>query len=37
MLLGTLEASLLANALTGKEIVRAGSGKNWDFQCRLIL
>ena len=44
MLLGTLEASLLGNLLTGKRIVRAGSGnkkekgivragtgKQWDF------
>ena len=44
MLLGTLGASLLGNLLTGKgivrvgsgnkkgkEIVRAGTGKNWDF------
>ena len=28
MLLGTLEASLLGNLLTGKGIVRAGSGNN---------
>ena len=26
-----LRASLLGNLLTGKEIVRAGSGKQWDF------
>ena len=31
MLLGTLGASLLRNLLTGKGIVRAGSGKQWDF------
>ena len=31
MLLGTLEASLLGNLLTGKRIVRAGTGKQWDF------
>ena len=31
MLLGTLGASLLGNVLAGKEIVRAGSGKQWDF------
>ena len=31
MLLGTLGASLLANLLTGKGIVRAGSGKELDF------
>ena len=44
MLLGTLEASLLGNLLTGKGIlrvgsgnkkekgiVRAGTGKEWDF------
>ena len=36
MLLGTLGASLLGNLLTGKGILRAGSGKEWDFQCRLI-
>ena len=28
MLLGTLKASLLGNLLTGKRIVRAGSGNN---------
>ena len=31
MLLGTLGASLLENLLSGKGIVRAGSGKEWDF------
>ena len=31
MLLGTLEASLLGNLLSGKGIVRAGTGKDWDF------
>ena len=31
MLLGTLGASLLENLLAGKGIVRAGSGKQWDF------
>ena len=31
MLLGTIGASLLGNLLTGKAIVRAGSGKDWDF------
>ena len=31
MLLGTLGASLLGNMLAGKEIVRADSGKEWDF------
>ena len=31
MLLGTLGASLLGNLLTGKGIVRAGTGKEWDF------
>ena len=31
MLLGTLGASLLGNMLAGKEIVRAGYGKEWDF------
>ena len=43
MLLGTLGASLLANLLTGKGIVRAGTGNHslnkeeWDFQYCLIL
>ena len=31
MSLGTLGASLLGNLLTGKGIVRAGTGKQWDF------
>ena len=31
MLLGTLGASLSRNLLAGKGIVRAGTGKNWDF------
>ena len=31
MLLGTLGASLLGYLLTGKGILRAGSGKEWDF------
>ena len=31
MLLGTLGANLLANLLTGKGILRAGSGKKLDF------
>ena len=31
MWLGTLGASLLGNLLSGKRIVRAGSGKKWDF------
>ena len=31
MLLGTIGASLLGNLLAGKGIVRAGSGKQWDF------
>ena len=31
MLLGTSGASLLGNLLTGKGILRAGSGKEWDF------
>ena len=31
MLLGTLGASLLGNLSTGKGIVRAGTGKQWDF------
>ena len=31
MLLGTLGVSLLVNLLSGKGIVRAGSGKEWDF------
>ena len=37
MLLGTLGASLLGNLLAGKRIVRAGTGKQWDFLSRLIL
>ena len=31
MLLGILGASLLGNLLAGKGIVRAGTGKQWDF------
>ena len=31
MLLGILGASLLGNLLTGKGIVRAGTGHQWDF------
>ena len=31
MLFGTLGASLLGNVLAGKGIVRAVSGKQWDF------
>ena len=31
MLLRTLGASLLGNLLTGKGVVRAGTGKQWDF------
>ena len=31
MLLRTLGASLLGNLLTGKGLVRAGYGKDWDF------
>ena len=31
MLLGTLGAILLGNLLTGKGIVRTGTGKQWDF------
>ena len=31
MLLDTLGASLLGNLLTGKGVVRAGSGRPWDF------
>ena len=31
MLLGTLGASLFENVLVGKGIVRAGTGKQWDF------
>ena len=31
ILLGTLGASLLGNLLAGKGIVRAGTGKQWDF------
>ena len=30
MLLGTLGANLLRNLFTGKRIVRAGTGKQWD-------
>ena len=37
MLLGTFGASLLGSSLSGKGIVRAGSGKEWDFLSRLIL
>ena len=31
MLLGTLGASLLGNLLAGEGIVRADTGKEWDF------
>ena len=31
MSLGTLGASLLGNLFAGKGIVRAGSGRPWDF------
>ena len=31
MLLGTLGASLLGNLLPGEGIVRADTGKEWDF------
>ena len=31
MLLGALVASFLGNLLAGNRIVRAGSGKQWDF------
>ena len=31
MLLGTLGASLLEHLLAGKQIVKAGYGKEWDF------
>ena len=31
ILLDTLGASLLGNVLAGKRLVRAGSGKQWDF------
>ena len=31
MLLGTLGASLLVNLLSGKGIVRPGTGKQWNF------
>ena len=31
MLLGTLGASLLGNLLSGKGVVRAAAGKEWDF------
>ena len=37
VLLGTLGASLLRNLSTGKGIVRAGTGRQWDFLCCLIL
>ena len=45
MLFGTLGASFLGNMLSGKEVVRTGSGgivragygKEWDFKCGLIL
>ena len=37
MLLGTLGAGLLGNLLAGKGIARAGYGKEWDFECCLIL
>ena len=36
-LLGTLGASLLGNLLSGKGIVRAGTRKDWNFSCSLIL
>ena len=32
----TLESILLGNELSGKGIVRAGYGKEWDFYCHLI-
>ena len=31
MLSGTLVASLLGNLVAGKGIVRAGTGKQWNF------
>ena len=31
MLLGALGASLLGNILSGKGIVRAGTGRPWEF------
>ena len=31
ILLGTLRAILLWNLLAGKGIIRAGTGKQWDF------
>ena len=31
MLLDTLGASLLGNLLTGKGILRTGTGNEWDF------
>ena len=31
MWLGTLGASLFGNLLAGKGIVRAGTGRQWDF------
>ena len=40
MLLGTLAASTLGNALAGKRVIRAVKGTiraGQDFQCRLIL
>ena len=37
MLLGTLGASLLGHLLAEKGIVRAGTGKQWDFLCCLIV
>ena len=37
MLLGTLDASLLGNMLTGRGTKRAGEGNNRDFYSRLIL
>ena len=40
MLLGTLAASILRNALLGRGVIRAGEGvirASQNFQCRLIL
>ena len=40
MSLGTLAASILENALTGKGVIRAGEGvtrASENFQCHLIL
>ena len=39
LLLGTLTASILGNALSGRDVIRAGEGEirtGQKFQCRLI-